>query len=135
MKINVIHIILQVHKIHHQLIAEIMQLQRFIVEHLLVKTNLQKHQKMLLHVWNEIQVRIVQPSRLYVYQKRILETRSGKLIAEAVRHGILPGEVWEELLAYALDDQKYKKLCPFLIWLAWGGMDYIEEKGADENGN
>ena len=96
---------------------------------------LQKHQKMLLHVWNEIQVRIVQPSRLYVYQKRILETRSGKLIAEAVRHGILPGEVWEELLAYALDDPKYRKLCPFLIWLAWGGMDYIEEKGADENGN
>lgn len=96
---------------------------------------LQKDKKMLLHVWNEIQVRIVQPSRLYVYQKRILETRSGKLIAEAVRHGILPGEVWEELLAYALDDPKYKKLCPFLIWLAWGGMDYIEEKGADENGN
>lgn len=96
---------------------------------------LQKHQKMLLHVWNEIQVRIVQPSRLYVYQKQILETRSGKLIAEAVRHGILPGEVWEELLAYALDDPKYRKLCPFLIWLAWGGMDYIEEKGADENGN
>lgn len=95
----------------------------------------EKDKKMLLHVWNEIQVRIVQPSRLYVYQKRILETRSGKLIAEAVRHGILPGEVWEELLAYALDDPKYKKLCPFLIWLAWGGMDYIEEKGADENGN
>ena len=89
---------------------------------------LEKDQKMLLHVWNEIQVRIVQPSRLYVYQKRILETRSGKLIAEAVRHGILPGEVWEELLAYALDDPKYRKLCPFLIWLAWGGMDYIEEK-------
>ena len=96
---------------------------------------LQKDQKILLHVWNEIQVRIVQPSRLYVYQKRILETQSGKLIVEAVRHGILPREVWEELLAYALDDPKYKKLCPFLIWLAWGGMDYIEEKGADENGN
>ncbi len=95
----------------------------------------EKHQKMLLHVWNEIQVRIVQPSRLYVYQKRILETQSGKLIAEAVRYGILPREVLEELLAYALDDPKYKKLCPFLIWLAWGGMDYIEEKGADENGN
>lgn len=96
---------------------------------------LAKDKKMLLHVWNEIQVRIVQPSRLYMYQRRILDEQSGKLIVEAVRHGILPREVWEELLAYALDDPKYKKLCPFLIWLAWGGMDYIEEKGADENGN
>lgn len=95
---------------------------------------LKKDQKILLHVWNEIQVRIVQPSRLYVYQKRILETQSGKLIAEAVRHGILPREVWEELLAYALDDPKYQKLYPFLIWLAGEGMEHIE-KGADEDGN
>ncbi len=96
---------------------------------------LEKDKKMLLHVWNEIQICIAQPSRLYMYQRRILDEQSGKLIVEAVRCGILPREVWKELLAYALDDPRYQKLYPFLIWLAWGGMDYIEEKGADENGN
>lgn len=95
---------------------------------------LPKDKKMLLHVWNEIQIRIAQPSRVYLYQRRILDEQSGKLIVEAVRCGILPREVWEELLAYALDDPRYQKLYPFLIWLAGEGMEHIE-KGADEDGN
>ena len=95
---------------------------------------LPKDKKLLLHVWNEIQVCIAQPSRLYMYQRRILDEQSGKLIVEDVRCGILPREVWEELLAYALDDPRYQKLYPFLIWLAGEGMEHIE-KGADEDGN
>lgn len=83
--------------------------------HSTIEQNDKKNER-IIKLWNESNLIIKQPKKLYRYQMKILEESSETIFRYAVKNGFFPRQVLDKAIMYARDN-KCMNVLPYLIWM------------------